>query len=322
LTKLYLAPMEGLTYVEYRQAWHQCFEDFDQYFTPFAAPGRWHLSDFSAREKRDIGLTANEGMNFAVQLLTKDPDAFASVGRELANAGYREVNINLGCPSPTVTAKGRGAGMLKDPDALNDFLEDVFMEMEGADIRISAKTRIGYDSAEELPALMDVFNRYPFAQIIVHPRTGRQGYTGKPDWDSFAYVISHSRNPVAYNGDIRTAEDFLALKKRFPDLQAVMLGRGALSDPWLPEKIRAAEKKEIWQDPGEDARRAKLRQFHDLVFENYLEAFDCKNGVVDRMKELWGWMGAALPGHEKDMKAIRKAKRLPEYRAAVRVLLS
>ena len=322
MTKLYLAPMEGLTYVEYRQAWHQCFDDYDEYFTPFAAPGRYHVSSFSTREKRDIDLTANAGMNLAVQLLSKDADAFASVGQELAQAGYTEVNINLGCPSPTVTSKGRGAGMLRDLDALDSFLEDVFMEMEGADIRISAKTRIGYDSAEELPELVKVFNRYPFAQIIVHPRTGKQGYTGKPDWNAFAYFLENSSSPVAYNGDIRTAEDFLALKKRFPSVEAVMLGRGALSDPWLMEKIRAAETGAPWQDPGEDARRRKLRQFHDLVFENYLEAFDCKNGVVDRMKELWGWMGEALPGHEKDMKAIRKAKRLPEYRAAVRVLLS
>lgn len=322
MTKLYLAPMEGLTYIEYRKAYHSCFPDFDQYFTPFAAPGRYHLSSFSTREKRDIDLADNAGMNLAVQLLTKDPDACASLVQELAQAGYQEVNINLGCPSPTVTSKGRGAGMLKDPDALDSFLEDVFMETEGTDIRISVKTRIGFESADELPALMKVFNRYPLAQIIVHPRTGKQGYDGKPDLEAFAYAFAESRCPAVYNGDIRTAEDFQRLKEQFPDLPAVMLGRGVLADPWLPEKLRAAQEGRTWVDPGEEARREQLRHFHDLVFANYLEAFDCKNGVVDRMKELWGWMGASVPGHEKEMKAIRKARRLPDYRAAVRVLLS
>ena len=322
MTKLYLAPMEGLTYVEYRQAYHRYFPDFDLYFTPFAAPGRYHVRDFSTREKRDIDGESNAGMHLAVQLLTKDPDACASLIRELASAGYEEVNINLGCPSPTVTAKGRGAGMLKSPDALDAFLEDVFMQTEGAGIRISVKTRVGYESAQELPALMEVFNRYPLSQLIVHPRTGRQGYDGRPDLDAFACALSRSRCPVAYNGDIRTAQDFRNLKERFPDVPAVMLGRGVLADPWLPEKIRAAESGRPWDDPGEEARKAQLRSFHDAVFSNYLEAFDCKNGVVDRMKELWGWMGQALPGHEKELKAIRKARRLPDYRAAVRVLLS
>jgi tRNA-dihydrouridine synthase len=322
VTKLYLAPMEGLTYVEYRQAYHRCFPDFDQYFTPFAAPGRWHVSDFSTREKRDIDLESNAGMHLAVQLLTKDPDSCASLIRELASAGYEEVNINLGCPSPTVTAKGRGAGMLKDADALDAFLEDVFMETEGTDIRISAKTRVGYESAQELPALMEVFNRYPLSQLIVHPRTGKQGYDGKPDLDAFAYAASCSRCPVVYNGDIRTVGDFRKLKERFPDVQAVMIGRGVLANPWLPESLRAAEAGVPWEAPGEEEKKAQLRRLHDLVFSNYLEAFDCRNGVVDRMKELWGWMGQALPGHEKELKAIRKARRLPDYRAAVRVLLS
>lgn len=322
MSRLYLAPMEGLTYIEYRAAYHKCFADFDRYYTPFIAPGRYHLTTFSPREKRDVDKEANAGMDLAVQLLTKDAGAFASVARDMAAAGYTEVNLNLGCPSPTVTNKGRGAGMLRDVQALDAFFDEVFETLQGDPIRISVKSRIGYASAQELPKLMEVFNQYPISEIILHPRTGKQGYGGVPDRQAFQYAYENSRNPLAYNGDINTVEDYERLMASFPDVSGVMLGRGALKDPWLVEKIRAAERGEPYVNPSEEQKKARLRAFHAEVFACYEAAFDCKNGVVDRMKEFWTWLGASLPGHEKELKAIRKARRLPEYQAAVRVLLS
>ena len=110
---------------------------------------------------------ANPGTPLIPQLLAKDGSCAAWMIGVLRQMGYREVNLNLGCPSGTVTAKGKGAGMLRDLDALDRFLDTVFSEAGGP---ISVKTRIGVEKPEEFgPHPGGVTGRYPIAELIIHP---------------------------------------------------------------------------------------------------------------------------------------------------------
>ena len=96
--------------------------------------------------------------------------------------GYQEVNLNCGCPSGTVTAKGKGAGMLVDLPALDRFLEEVFSHV---DVAVSVKTRLGLVEPEEFEAILAVYNRYPLSELVIHPRVQAELYRGTPHREAF-----------------------------------------------------------------------------------------------------------------------------------------
>ena len=136
--RYYLAPMEGVTGWIYRRVQHECFPAFDKYFTPFLVPRQKKV--FSAKEIRDILPENNEGMVLVPQLLTCRAEDFIRGARMLAGYGYREINLNLGCPSGTVVSGGRGAGFLGRPKLLKEFLDEVFSAFpEPAEKRRSAE---------------------------------------------------------------------------------------------------------------------------------------------------------------------------------------
>ena len=142
--KLYLAPLEGITNHIYRKALYECFGGFDKYFIPFIR-AKQNLN-FSGREKKDIDPENNQGMYAVPQILTRNAEDFLHTASQLAGLGYREINLNLGCPSKTVVTKGCGAGFLERPDELERFLDYIFAN---TDLKISIKTRLGMDDAEE-----------------------------------------------------------------------------------------------------------------------------------------------------------------------------
>ena len=197
--RLYLAPLEGITGWIFRSAVHECFGGFDKYFVPFIRPNQ--MGHFSAREKKDILPEHNEGMYTVPQILTNRPEDFIRTAHKLREYGYEEINLNLGCPSKTVVTKGRGAGFLADPDRLDAFLDEVF---EKCAVRISVKTRLGMDEPEEFCYLLEIYNKYPMEELIIHPRVQKDFYKNTPDLKVFAEALAKSRNPVCYNGDIFT----------------------------------------------------------------------------------------------------------------------
>ena len=164
------------------------------------------------------------------------PD-FLWAAEVLEDMGYTEVNLNLGCPSGTVTAKGKGSGFLAHPEELDAFFDQVFSKVK---LPVSVKTRLGYQSPEEFPRLLEIFDRYPIACLTIHARVRPEKYKGPLHLDVFAEALKSSKNPVCFNGDLNTVENVRALEDRFPDLEAAMLGRGAVADPALFRKLRAA----------------------------------------------------------------------------------
>ena len=153
--KLDFAPMEGITGYVFRQAHAVIYGGVDRYYSPFIAPGSSHK--LTSRERNDIFPEHNQGLCLIPQILTHSAEDFLWVCEELAEYGYRTVNLNLGCPSGTVVTKKKGAGFLAEPEDLSLFLEEVCNGLEkihasdGKPVRLSIKTRIGMKEASEFP---------------------------------------------------------------------------------------------------------------------------------------------------------------------------
>ena len=302
--RYYLAPMEGITTDIYRAAYHKYFWPMEKYFTPFLVPHS--KKGFSAREMREIDPARNEGMNLVPQIMSNQAGDCLRTMKKLKDLGYQEVNLNFGCPSRTVVSKNRGAGFLADPEALEHFLEEVFAH---GDQKISVKTRLGKYHPEEFEEILAVYNRYPLEELILHPRTQQDFYQGRVNLEAYAYAREHSRNPLCYNGDIRSASDGKRLTEQFPGTDTVMLGRGVIANPALVEQMEGRA--------GEELDGERLKAFLEEICEGYQELGAGERPVLFKMKELWAYLTGLFPESQKQAKKIRKSGSLAEYQAAV-----
>ncbi|MEE3420118.1 MAG: tRNA-dihydrouridine synthase family protein [Lachnospiraceae bacterium] len=300
----YFAPMEGITLYPLREAHHQFFPGVDAYYLPFI--DTHETKTLKTKEKKDIDPANNKGMTAVPQLLSKRSDLFVWYAKTLREKGYREINLNLGCPSKTVVPKGKGAGFLRDLDAVDEFLDGVFTGLADEDIAVSVKTRTGMDVPEP-EKIAAVLNRYPFSRVIVHPRLGKMFYEGTPDLDAFQAFCEASAHPVTYNGDLCTREDLRMLKMRFPDLQSFMIGRGLLKNPALVREFHG----------DSAATPEELIRYSDAVMRNWLDDLGDEKQTLGRMKELWLYMIHSFPGRENLLKQLRKAKTLHEFSAII-----
>lgn len=298
---LSMAPMEGLTGHIFRRIHAECFGALDRYYTPFLTPPRLG-SSFGKRDCGEVYPANNQGLNVVPQLLTKSADEFVWAAELLAKMGYREVNLNVGCPSGTVVGKGRGAGFLHDLDALDAFLSEV---CDRSPLPVSVKTRIGIANDDEYEAILAMYCRHPLAELIVHPRVRKDFYRGKPRWEPYGETLRRAPFPVAYNGDIFTCEDMDALLAAYPSTRHVMLGRGLLYDPALARMLNG----------GPALTFDELKRFHDKLFDAY-EAQMGGNAVF-RMKEWWSYAQHAFDDPLTVHRAIRKVRTVTDYQAAV-----
>lgn len=301
--RYYFAPLEGITNALYRNAWRAQFSPADRYFTPFITPTE--SQGLHTKELRDVQPEWNRGLDLVPQLLTNRPEPFIAAARKLQQLGYEEVNLNLGCPSGTVVAKRKGSGLLAEWDLLEPLLDGIFAALP--DLRISIKTRLGKDDPEEFPELMELYNRYPVSELIIHPRIQRDFYRGPVRTVWFARGLDMATMPVCYNGDLFTAEDVAAFQRRFPAVDRVMLGRGLIANPGLLGELRGEA----------PIGREAFRAFHDRLYRDYQGALSGEKQVLHKMKELWSYWQASFTGCEKAMKRLRKAQHLTEYEGAV-----
>ena len=323
--KLYFAPLEGIATQIYRRAFHECFSGIDKFYTPFLSPSE-HCT-IHPKEKREVLPENNAGMETVPQILTNKTEYFIRTAHELKEAyGYEEVNLNLGCPSGTVVSKGKGAGFLGDLEGLDAFFAQVFAK---AEVKVSVKTRVGISSPEEFYRILEVYNRYPLQELIVHPRVRKDFYKNKPDWGIFAEAVRRSGNPLCYNGDIFTLADYVKFRKEFPTVGKVMLGRGLLVNPALAQQAREWERQAEAKAKGAayvpafyPLDKEKARSFHDCLFEAYREELSGDTNLLFKMKELWSYMACLFTNYEKYWKKIKKASRLCEYGEAVNRLFA
>ena len=301
--------MEGITFSRFRQIHHEMFPGVSEYYTPFIAPDS--NGGFRAKFLRE--LTADYGRVHVIpQLLVNNADAFILTADRLVELGFREINLNAGCPSGTVFSKYKGAGMLRDPASLDTLLDRIMDHAEGKGYRISVKTRMGVHSTDEFPGILEIFEKYPIKKLIVHARCRDDYYEGRADLTRFAETVSDCWVSLVYNGDITAAKDLETLRTAAPQVGSVMIGRAAVANPALFRVLQG----------GNQLMLRELKEFHDRLMEAWLEDGLSPVFTVERMKTLWSYMQAMFPENRREVKAIMKSHTMDSYRSAIGTLLS
>ena len=291
--RYYFAPMEGITDSIYRRVHHKFFGGVDRYYMPFLSPTMHRC--LTHREQRELPRADSVPFVAIPQVLTKVAEDFIWAAQVIADLGYEEVNLNLGCPSGTVVAKGKGSGMLRELTALDAFLEEIYTR---SPIPVSVKTRLGVESSDEFPAILEIYNRYPIRELTIHPRVRKQFYNGSVDMEMFRYAAENSKNPLCYNGDLTSKSDISHFAAEFPQIEAVMIGRGLIGDPGM------------LCNHGIDTLEAFLNE----LLEEYIVAFGGSRNAMFRMKENWNHLTEHFGCDEKLRKQLRKTTDLAEYR--------
>jgi tRNA-dihydrouridine synthase len=303
--KLYLAPLHGVTNRVFRAAYLNHFSGFDAVFAPFIPAVA--VDRMTEKHFKDLVPDPSLKLPLVPQILGNDAPSFLATVKVIAGFGYKEVNWNLGCPYAMVAKKGRGSGLLPHPDRIARFLDEVCPRLE---LPLSLKLRLGRYERDELLRLMPLLNGYPLVEIIIHPRLGTQMYKGVVDLGGFELAAKLCAHPVVYNGDIIDLSTFDAVKRRFPFVGAWMIGRGALADPFLPGRIAGL--------PPAPEPLGEISAFHDELYAEYRSVLYGPAHALDKMKEVWSYLGRSFSGIEAALLSMSRAKTFSAYEEAVR----
>lgn len=303
---IYLAPLQESTDAVYRKSHAEVFRNVDKYFAPYIV--RQNDGKVKNSHLRDFCPERNEGYHLVPQILAGNADDFVFLSKLLCDSGYKEINWNLGCPYPMVTNKGMGSGLLAAPDKIEAILSESLPKIS---CKVSVKLRSGFETPDDVNDVIPVLNQFPLHEVILHPRVGKQLYKGTADPEVFIHAVALSKNPMVYNGDILTPDDFTRLDNLFGDKTVWMIGRGILQNPFLPSEI----KKETLRQP----RPVLLQQFHDRIFDEYSKLLCGKSHLLMRMLKFWSYFCFSFPDPHKALKRIKKARSIAKYDEAVNI---
>ena len=307
-TYIYLAPFQGITGVTFRNVYSRHFQGVDKLYTPFFTAINSDLK-LPPRKLAEVGHISENGMEVVPQVLSKDADEIIRFANFCEKQGFKALNWNLGCPYPMVANKKRGSGMLPYPDMVDEILQKVMGETT---IRFSVKCRLGYFSPDEIFNLIPVFNHHAISELTIHARIGKQLYSGEPDLETFRKALSLITVPVVYNGDIFSLTDFQRVSDLFPSINTWMIGRGILSDPFLPSIIKDL--------PTGTDYQATIRLFIDDLYFAYRRQLNDNPAVLGILKEYWHYLAESFNDPHRVFKKLKKVKRFDEYESAVDIV--
>ncbi|WP_372639536.1 tRNA-dihydrouridine synthase [Ancylomarina sp.] len=301
--KLSLAPLQGFTDLVFRRAFAKYIGGIDQFYTPFLI--LQNGDGLKSSHLREVDPNVEE--NLIPQFIGNSLKEFIFFRDYLIELGYKKMNWNLGCPFPMLAKKKKGSGLLPYPEMIEEILS------AGLDDRIelSIKMRIGYESSEELDAVLNVLNKFNLSEIIVHPRLGKQMYKGDVDLEAFGKALELSKHSVIYNGDICNIEDYQQRLEQFPNLEQMMIGRGLLQDLFLSLKIKGEEL------PTAKERLDLLEKLHGEIYDSYTSYLSGDTQLLSKLKPMWEYFSANFNNERKVFKAIKKSGGLKKYNAAV-----
>ena len=306
---IHFAPLQGYTDAIYRSAHARIFGGIASYYTPFV---RLEHGDFRRKDVRELDADNNRGVNLTPQLIASTPEKILRILALFIEKGYKNVDINLGCPFPTLAKRHNGAGLLPYPDEVKALLMAAIEAHP--EIQFSVKMRLGWEDANECMALLPLLNSLPLSHITMHPRLGKQQYKGEVDLEAFQRFYAECEKPLIYNGDLLTLDDIDTISNRFPRLGGLMIGRGLLANPALAIEYQQGAPLSLKE------KIEKIRLLHADVFSQYgnlLEGGDLQ--LLTKMRTFWEYL---LPdGDRKAKKVIHKTSKLSNYQAAVSNLL-
>jgi len=304
--KIYQAPLQGATDFDFRKALAESFGGIDKYFIPYLSYGKGR--EIKKSQLREVFPENNGVLPVVPQVLFSDQAELFDLVSILIDYGYAEINLNLGCPYPMATNKGRGAAWLEKPEALSEILQQLYAKAFPA--KFSVKMRAGMKDDQDAKAIFSVLNQFSLEEIIFHPRTASQMYDGKANPQLFAEAISEVKHPMVYNGDIFSVTDFQELQTLLPEQNSWMIGRGLLTNPALAAQLKG----EVFEPK---ALRIKMREFHDQLLEGYSARLQGDAHIVMKMSQFWAYFSESFENPHKAMKLVKKSSSLLKYNAAV-----
>ena len=300
------SPLQGFTDFRFRNAINKYFGGIDTYYSPYIRlNGKLVIKP---SYERDLLPENNIGLEVIPQIITNDADEFLFVAKYVKDLGYKELNWNLGCPYPMVTKSGMGSGLICNPEKINHILDKVHSE---SDIIVSMKMRLGYDTTEEILDVLPILDTYPIKNIAIHARIGKQLYKGGVHLDAFQQCIDNTKHKLYYNGDIKSVDKFREMQERFPTIEHWMIGRGLISDPFLPSMIR----QNTLEYPKN--KMELFHAFHDTLYGIYSESLSGSTHLLLKMYHLWEYFAVTFSNPHKVLKKIKKAQSIRNYELAV-----
>lgn len=296
--------MQGFTDFVYRKAYSEIFQGIAAFFIPYISVKN---NQILKKYEKEIHPENNPQIRVIPQVLAGSADEMLFLSKILGDKGYKEINLNLGCPYPMVTNRDKGAGLLPHPDKVQKLLSSFF---EKSHLRLSVKLRAGLQSANEIEQIIPVLNQFPLTEVIFHPRIAKQLYDGEILNSAFQFAQQNLKHKLVYNGSIVSVDDFTACQQKFAEIDNFMLGRGILMNPFLPAEIKN-------MDITSKEKPEKLKEFHQLVFKYYSESMDNEGNVLNKMKQFWIYFSYNFNNQRKTFKAIKKASTMNRFKQEI-----
>jgi nifR3 family TIM-barrel protein len=285
-TRYFLAPLAGYTHLSFRKVIRRLgglgLATTDLVQATHLVKGTPWARDLVATDAEDDPLT--------VQIFGGQTRHLVAAARWLEDHGYRAIDINMGCPMAKITGQGGGARLMCDSDGACGLVGEV---VNAVRLPVSVKMRLGWDRNRiTAPALAREFEQLGVAAITIHGRTRQQGFRGEVCLDGIREVVEAvERIPVVGNGDVRTPQDALQMR-RVTGCAAVAIGRGALLDPWIFHRLSLAETGDVAAalfTPSREAQVELLRLHFRLMTAQHGEYLSCR-----MFRKFAAWYGGRL----------------------------
>ncbi len=281
-SRYFLSPLAGYTHLAFRRAIRELgglgLATTDLVHCTMLLAGRG--------KSRELVATAPDDVPLSIQIFSGKTDELAAAARWLEEHGFQGVDLNMGCPMAKVNGQGGGARLMCDTGGACRAVSAV---VEAVSIPVTVKMRLGWDQQSiTAPALAREFEQLGVAAITIHGRTRQQGFHGSVDLDGIAQVVAAvDAIPIVGNGDVRTPEDALRMR-RITGCSAVAIGRGAMLDPWIFRKLQQMDRGETVTEPTADEQVDFLIRHFTLMTEQHGE-HSCT-----LFRKFAGWYGAKL----------------------------
>ena len=279
---LILAPMQDITDLPFWRVMAR-YGGPDVYYTEY-----FRVHRDSCPEKHILrSIDENtDGKPIIAQMIGQDLEALRRTALDLQRRKIAGIDINFGCPAPIVCKKDAGGGLLRHPEKMDDIMREVRAAVH---LRFTVKTRIGFDSPDEFPALLDLFRRHPIDALTVHGRTVREMYKPVVHYDAIERAARLMPCPVFANGNVSCVESARRIVE-ITGAQGLMIGRGAIRNPWLFAQIREAYAGEVRTQPT----LADLREYIERLHQETRQPAIRDAGHVGKMKKYLGYIAPGI----------------------------
>ena len=304
--KIEFAPLQGYTDAIYRTIHNKVFGGINCYYSPFI---RLEKGEVRQKDIKDILPENNENINLVPQIIVNSNEEFLKLTESVSNFGYKRIDINMGCPFPLQTKKGRGAALLQNTRHLETIVESI---NSINDIDFSIKMRLGMDSAEDAKGALEIINKAKLHHLTIHPRIAKQQYKGEIDYQTFDYIYQNCLHPIIYNGDILSQEDIYNIINIYPKIEGIMIGRGLLAKPYLAMELNKTIRLSVSE------RLSMIMKLQDAIYDYYSSVMQGEHQLLLKMKTFWEYLDEEIG--KKPYKAIKKSVNIKKYELAIRLI--